>query len=79
VLKTAASEAIITKGGTISHQHGVGRDHAPYLVEEKGRLGIEALTSIGSVFDPDELLNPGKLVFKPAPDEDRSPAPTDIL
>ena len=79
VLKTAASEAIITKGGTISHQHGVGRDHAPYLVEEKGRLGLEALTSIGSVFDPDELLNPGKLVFKPAPDEDRSPAPTDIL
>ena len=36
-LKAAASEAIVAGGGTISHQHGVGRDHAPYLAGREGR------------------------------------------
>src|SRR5690606_21586068 len=35
-LKQAASRTIAENRGTISHQHGVGRDHAPYLVAEKG-------------------------------------------
>ena len=35
-LKTLASETIVAHGGTISHQHGVGRVHAPYLAAEKG-------------------------------------------
>ena len=42
-LKTAASDAIVAGGGTISHQHGVGTDHAPWLAAEKGELGIRAL------------------------------------
>ena len=42
-LKTAASNAIVAGGGTISHQHGVGTDHAPWLAAEKGELGIRAL------------------------------------
>jgi alkyldihydroxyacetonephosphate synthase len=78
-LKTAASEAIVTMGGTISHQHGVGRDHAPYLVAEKGQLGLKVLTSISNVFDPDGLLNPGKLILNAAPNEKRTSASTDIL
>ena len=41
-LKTAASKAIVANGGTISHHHGVGVDHAPYLMAEKGELGIAA-------------------------------------
>ena len=39
-LKAAASEAILAHGATISHHHGVGTDHAPYLAAEKGRLGM---------------------------------------
>ncbi|MBI2839631.1 MAG: FAD-binding oxidoreductase [Acidobacteria bacterium] len=61
-LKSAASAAIVACGGTISHQHGVGIDHAPYLHHEKGVLGMQALARICSCFDPDGLMNPGKLV-----------------
>lgn len=61
VLKTAASEAIVAHGGTISHQHGVGIDHAPYLPAEKGSLGMAALADMCRRFDPDGLMNPGKL------------------
>lgn len=61
-LKAAGSQAVIQYGGTISHQHGVGLDHAPYLAAEKGLLGMEMLRAVVHAFDPDSLLNPGKLI-----------------
>ena len=61
VMKSAASLAIIAQRGTISHQHGVGRDHLLYLESEKGRLGLAILKSIGITCDPHEILNPGAL------------------
>jgi alkyldihydroxyacetonephosphate synthase len=61
-LKHAASLAIQRHGGTISHQHGVGRIHQPYLEQEKGSLGIAALQQLVAAFDPDHLLNPGALL-----------------
>ena len=61
-LKTAASDAIVAGGGTISHQHGVGTDHAPWLGAEKGERGLRAIRDLLGSFDPDGLLNPGKLV-----------------
>jgi alkyldihydroxyacetonephosphate synthase len=61
-LKGAVSAAIVAQGGTISHQHGVGIDHAPYLAAEKGEGGIAAIRAVLRHFDPDGMLNPGKLV-----------------
>ena len=61
-LKTAGAEAIIRFGGTISHQHGVGKDHAKYLSAEKGELGIEAIQVLVDSFDPQQQMNPGKLL-----------------
>lgn len=61
-LKQAASSAIVACGGTISHQHGVGADHAPYLEAEKGVLGMGALRALFEHFDPAQRMNPGKLV-----------------
>jgi alkyldihydroxyacetonephosphate synthase len=61
-LKNAVSEAIVASGGTISHQHGVGADHAPWLHMEKGPLGMDALRALFRQFDPDGCMNPGKLV-----------------
>jgi alkyldihydroxyacetonephosphate synthase len=60
-MKHAASQVIHQHGGTISHQHGVGTDHAPYLPAEKGALGMEAYHSIFQTMDPDGMMNPGKL------------------
>lgn len=61
-LKAAASRAIVAAGGTISHQHGVGADHLPYLEAEKGALGMELLRVACRALDPQGLMNPGKLV-----------------
>ncbi|MET3131186.1 alkyldihydroxyacetonephosphate synthase [Oxalobacteraceae bacterium GrIS 1.11] len=62
LLKGAVSAAIVANGGTISHQHGVGSDHAPYLEAEKGALGIGAMRALFQHFDPQGLMNPGKLL-----------------
>ncbi len=61
-LKAAASQAIVRVGGTISHQHGVGLDHRPYLAAEKGELGLDLLRAVFNRADPAGLMNPGKLV-----------------
>jgi len=62
-LKSAVSQAIVANGGTISHQHGVGTDHAPYLGAEKGELGLSAMRELFRHFDPQGMMNPGKLVL----------------
>ena len=61
-LKTAASEAIVAGGGTISHQHGIGRDHRPWLAAEKGELGVEVLEDVARRLDPERMMNPGVLL-----------------
>ncbi len=62
VLKAAASQAIVAHGGTISHQHGIGTDHLPYLASEKGELGLAGIRDLCRSFDPEGIMNPGKLV-----------------
>jgi alkyldihydroxyacetonephosphate synthase len=66
-IKRAASDAIVANGGTISHHHGVGEDHLPWMVQEKGALGIEVLRAIKKTLDPKGILNPGKLIPPEAP------------
>ena len=60
--KTAACDAIVASGGTITHHHAVGRDHAPWLPAEVGPLGIELLRAAKATLDPAGILNPGKLL-----------------
>ena len=61
-LKGAACDAIVAAGGTITHHHAVGRDHAPYMRSEIGELGIETLLAVKERLDPAGIMNPGKLV-----------------
>lgn len=68
-LKASVSQAVVDSGGTISHQHGVGRDHAPYLAAEKGALGMNALQALQTHFDPDDTLNPGVLLPAGGPEK----------
>ncbi len=62
VVKTAACEAIVGEGGTITHHHAVGVDHVPYMRAEVGELGIEALRAVKERLDPAGIMNPGKLI-----------------
>ena len=61
-IKRAATDAIVANGGTISHHHGVGEDHLPWMVEEKGALGLDVLRAVKQTLDPKGILNPGKLI-----------------
>jgi len=60
--KTAASEAIVAGGGTITHHHAVGRDHRPWIRAEVGELGIELIRAAKERLDPAGIMNPGKLL-----------------
>jgi alkyldihydroxyacetonephosphate synthase len=60
--KTAASDAIVENGGTITHHHAVGRDHVPWMEAEIGRTGVEALRAVKQRLDPNGVMNPGKLL-----------------
>jgi alkyldihydroxyacetonephosphate synthase len=60
--KTAAGDAIVASGGTITHHHAVGRDHAPWMRAEIGDLGVEALRAVKEKLDPAGIMNPGKLL-----------------
>jgi alkyldihydroxyacetonephosphate synthase len=61
-LKQAASQTIAAAGGTISHQHGVGKDHKKYMTAEKGAIGTQTLEKMFNHLDPGHHMNPGKLL-----------------
>ena len=61
-VKRAACAAIQSAGGTLSHHHATGRDHAPWIEGEIGTSGIEALAALKERFDPSGIMNPGKLL-----------------
>ncbi len=61
-IKSAASEALIAAGGTITHHHAVGRDHRPWYDKERPDLFAAALRGAKQALDPQAILNPGVLV-----------------
>jgi alkyldihydroxyacetonephosphate synthase len=60
--KSAASEAIVAAGGTITHHHAVGRDHAAWMSAEVGELGLDLIRAAKQRLDPAGIMNPGKLL-----------------
>ncbi len=60
--KQAACEAIVRGGGTITHHHAVGRDHAPFMTAEVGETGVRALRALKAELDPRGIMNPQKLL-----------------
>ncbi|GAB6991618.1 FAD-binding oxidoreductase [Paenibacillus pini] len=57
-------EATIRLGGTITGEHGVGVVKAPFLEWKVGPAGIEIMKGIKHAFDPNNILNPGKIFAK---------------
>ena len=60
--KTAASDAMVRTGATITHHHAVGADHRPWMRDEVGDLGVQVLQAVKATLDPAGILNPGKLI-----------------
>jgi alkyldihydroxyacetonephosphate synthase len=61
-MKRAASAAILEAGGTITHHHGVGRDHRPWYDAQRPDAFAAALRAAKAALDPAGLLNPGVLI-----------------
>jgi glycolate dehydrogenase FAD-linked subunit len=53
--------AAIRLGGTLSGEHGIGTLKREFLAEAQGALAVELSRAIKGVFDPNGLLNPGKV------------------
>lgn len=54
-------ELSVALGGTISGEHGIGYVKAPYLEYAIDRPTLEVMKAIKKVFDPNGILNPGKM------------------
>ena len=61
-IKAAASEAVVSAGGTITHHHAVGRDHRPWYDLQRPDRFADALAGAKRAVDPDGLMNPGVLI-----------------
>ena len=61
-VKAGVNDAIVADGGTLSHHHGVGRDHAPWLEREIGHTGMRMLRALKAELDPTGIMNPGTLL-----------------
>ena len=66
-VKERASRAIVEGGGTITHHHAVGVDHAAWMEREVGAQGVAAIAALKSELDPDGIMNPGKLLALRSP------------
>jgi len=56
----------VEMGGTISGEHGVGISKAPFLEMEVGPLGVAVMKRLKECFDPNGILNPGKIFLDEA-------------
>lgn len=61
-LKTSIGDAIAAHGGTITHQHGVGKDHAPWFLREKGPASVAAIGAVMHEWDEQGVMAPGNLL-----------------
>ncbi|WML50820.1 FAD-linked oxidase C-terminal domain-containing protein [Neobacillus sp. PS3-12] len=58
-------ESAIELGGTLSGEHGIGMLKAPYMEKELGKDGLFMMKKIKEAWDPNNILNPGKIFPQP--------------
>jgi glycolate oxidase len=56
-------QEVLNLGGTISGEHGIGITKATFLTMELNDSQIELIKNIKRVFDPNDILNPGKIFY----------------
>ncbi len=59
-VKKRVTESIVDAGGSVSHHHGVGVDHRPWVERGRSTLELSLLERAKRELDPDDLFNPGK-------------------
>lgn len=60
-VKSAMQQAFIDNGGTLSHHHGVGLEHAPWLEQDISGEGVAVMRGLFTAADPGAHFNPAKI------------------
>jgi FAD/FMN-containing dehydrogenase len=55
-------ESVVRRGGSISAEHGLGRCKNEYLTICKGETELSIMSSVKNLFDPNGIMNPGKVL-----------------
>lgn len=55
-------EAALRLGGTLSGEHGIGIAKSKFLEREVGQKGLEVMRAVKKSLDPNNILNPGKII-----------------
>ena len=63
-LKNAIQQAFVDSGGTLSHHHAVGTEHAAWLEQDISAAGVHMIDGLFTAMDPGRTLNPGKIIPK---------------
>ncbi|MEG2253373.1 MAG: FAD-linked oxidase C-terminal domain-containing protein, partial [Clostridia bacterium] len=58
----ALYDAAKALGGEVSGEHGVGHAKRSFLAQSIGEMQIKLMRGIKTAFDPNEILNPGKVI-----------------
>ena len=61
-VKKAAEDAFMKNGGTLSHHHAVGTEHLPWVEEDLSPTGLKAVKALKAGLDPNDIMNPGKII-----------------
>jgi FAD/FMN-containing dehydrogenase/Fe-S oxidoreductase len=64
-IATASADLVLRFGGALSGEHGDGLVRSPFMEKMFGSTLYEAFRHIKRTFDPDGILNPGKIVDAP--------------
>ncbi|WLE97779.1 MAG: FAD-linked oxidase C-terminal domain-containing protein [Candidatus Electrothrix communis] len=54
-------ERVLSMGGTLSGEHGVGITKSPFLSQELDETALSVMRRLKELFDPHNILNPGKI------------------
>ncbi len=57
-------EKVIELGGTLTGEHGIGLAKAPFMHLEHDPVAMDVMRSIKKSFDPNNILNPGKMALE---------------
>jgi glycolate oxidase len=47
----------------VTGEHGIGLSKAPYMMMEHGEVSMGMMRAIKRLFDPNNILNPGKMAL----------------
>lgn len=62
VLTEAVEEVVLSLGGSFSAEHGIGLTKKPSMARRKDKVALGVMRAVKAAIDPDNIMNPGKVL-----------------